>query len=173
MRKEYDRVKATETFQKIVKDEGAIDLREVALGWDAEELSERFWPLELTELGVAELYDWAGHKLGESIHADYMKARVERDKVPSRMAKLEAFALSTDLQLTEELEKAAEAQVHEWLDAHKSAIGKLSAERRDLYREIRRAAPNPTSIQWDLPSSIEVGKGDHGYAKHIFVDANG
>ena len=171
---ERKRLEKTREFKKALKERGQIDLRgiRVAYGVEDGDVSESVEAVVAVRANIDDLQSASGRKLGEGLHAAYVKARVAAGGKPAQ-AKLELATLLDDERTTKLLEEQAGKTFRDEIEKHKTAIRDLPEARREAYRKLRRQAAKPEPEELELPDIYETTKGDRELERHLYVDENG
>jgi type III restriction enzyme len=133
---------------------------------------ESFEAVAAVSENIDDLYAQAGRKLGEGLHAAYLKARVAAGAKPAQ-AKLELATLLDDEKTSKLVEDKAGKLFTKEIEKHKAAMRDLSDARRDAYRKLRRQATKPEPEELELPDIYETVKGEREFARHLYVDEHG
>jgi len=172
---ERKRREKTAAFKKAVKDRAEIDVRGVKVKYRAGEgiPDESFEAVAAVNENINDVYAQSGRKLGEGLHAAYLKARVAAGGVKPAQAKLELATLLDDNKTLKRLEDKAGKVFQEEIEKHKAAIRDLPEARRDAYRKLRRQAARPEHEELELPAIYEAPKGDQSFVRHLYTDEKG
>ncbi len=170
---ERKRLQKTTAFKKALDERAEIDLRAVKVNYRAGGdgiADESFEAVAAVSQNIDDLYAQSGRKLGEGLHAAYLKARVAVAMVKPTQAKLE-LAMLLDIDKTaKQLEEKAGKIFQEEIEKHKAAVRGLPEARRDAYRKLRRQAAKPEPEELELPEVYEATKGDQSFAEHLYTD---
>jgi type III restriction enzyme len=169
--RERKRLERTVAFKKALKERGQIDLRgvHVAYGVEDSDLAETVEAVVAVSANIDDLYAQAGRKLGEGLHAAYLKTRVAAGAKPAQ-AKLELATLLDEEKTMKLLEEEAGKVFREEIEKYKTEIRALSDARRESYRKLRRQAAKPEPEELELPDVYETTKGDREFERHLYVD---
>ncbi len=174
---ERKRLEKSSTFKKTLKERAEIDMRGVKVvyrGGDEEKSEETAESVAAVSQNIDDLYAQASRKLGEGMHAAYLKARVATGKVKPRTAKLELAALLDDEMTVKTLEEGAGKTFNAEAEKHKAAIRDLPEARRETYRKLRRQAAKPEPEELQLPDIYEsIIDEDSFFTGHLFADEQG
>ena len=172
--KELKRLERTVAFKKALKERGQIDVRGVRIAYGVEDgdVSETVEAVVAVSANIDDLYAQCGRKLGEGLHAAYLRARVAAGAKPTQ-AKLELATLLDNEKTTRLLEEEAGRTFRAEIEKHKAAIRALPDARRDAYRRLRRQAAKPEPEELELPDIYETVKGEREFPRHLYVDDNG
>ncbi len=172
---ERERLEKTTGFKKALKERAQIDLRgvKVRYGVAGEIPDESFEAVAAVSRNIDDLYAQSGRKLGEGLHADYLKARVATGTIRPAQAKLELATLLEGEKASKLLEEKAGEVFQKAMEKHKAAIRDLPDARRDSYRKLRRQAARPEPEELELPQLYESTKGERSFADHLYVDEKG
>src|SRR6202011_5803373 len=106
----------------------------------------------IADKNVEDLYNEAGRLLGEGLHREYLRSRLENEAdVDPRAVKLELHTVVTSGGTLNKIDAAANALREQWVDAHKASIRMAGEKARVALREIEGAGSNPTIIELDPP----------------------
>lgn len=170
---ERKRLEKTAGFKKALKERGQIDLRGVKIAYAVEgDVEESVEAVVAVSANIDDLYAQCGRKLGEGLHAAYLKARVAAGGKPTQ-AKLELATLLDDDKTSKLVEDKAGKLFQTEIEKHKAAIRALPDARRDAYRKLRRQAAKPEPEELELPDIYETTKGDREFERHLYVDDKG
>jgi type III restriction enzyme len=159
-----------------LKERAEIDVRGVRVvyrGGTEETSEESFEAVAAVSQNIDDLYAQAGRKLGEGLHAAYLKARVATGKIKPSTAKLELAALLDEEKTVKTLEAKAGKTFKEEAEKHKAAIQGLPDARREVYRKLRRQAAKPEAEELELPDIYEATIGDDSFTGHLYADERG
>jgi type III restriction enzyme len=173
---ERKRLEKSPTFKKTLKERAEIDLRGVRVAYrgGGETPEETAESVAAVSQNIDDLYAKAGRKLGEGLHAAYLKSRVATGKVKPKTAKLELAALLDDEKTVKTLEEEAGKTFNAEAEKHKAAIRDLPEARRETYRKLRRQAAKPEPEELELPEIYEsVIDEDSIFGRHLYSDENG
>jgi type III restriction enzyme len=174
LRGEFERVRKTEEFNKIVHERKA-EIRAVdwQVGLDVTDEDTKI-VLDVSEEDIDTFFDMAGRRVGdEGLHKEWWRAR-RREQVDSVTSKLELIALSVDSAVRRKVEESGQRKVQEWLKANNDSIGNLPEVRRQIYEEIRARAKDPElRSRAFLPYSRLVRKAEDLWDRNIYVDQTG
>jgi len=172
---EYERLKDTPKFQKVVEQKGKVPVREVdwPVHGDLELDQAETRLLDIAAEDLDDLFGTAGRKLGDGLHKAWWKARVDEDSGAKDRAKLEMVALCLDGNVFAKLEHVAQDTVQTWLTLHRPAIEALNEGGRQAYTEIYQLAADPEQVPFHCPASIDVSKAEQTWINHLHVDERG
>lgn len=173
---ERKKVASKAEFKQRVQEAGVIDVRAVTVGiGEADPTAVATSQVAAVAENVEHAFAEAGRKIGGGLHSEYLVVRSNAKKPPPvSQIKLELYALAQDQNVVDAVESRAGELLAQALEARKTDIRKLSDERRQLYRQVRRQAAKPEPEDWELPDAIEVPKGEgKRYEKHLYVDDEG
>jgi type III restriction enzyme len=174
---ERKRLEKNPSFKKTLKERAEIDLRGVRVvyrGGDEEKPDETEEAVAAVSQNIDDLYAQAGRKLGEGLHATYLKTRVATGRVKPRTAKLELAALLDDEKTMKALEETTGKTFNAEAEKHKASIRDLPEARRETYRKLRRQAAKPEPELLELPDIYQsVIDEDSVFAGHLFADEHG
>jgi type III restriction enzyme len=165
----------TAAFKKALKERAEIDVRGVKIKYRAGEdiPDESFEAVAAVAENIDDLYTQSGRRLGEGLHAAYLKARVATGKVRPAQAKLELATLLDSDSTVRLMENETGKVFRGVIEKHKAAIRRLPETRRDVYRRLRRQAEKPEPEELELPDVYEAPKGDRRLRLHLYVDDSG
>lgn len=174
---ERKRLWRTEAFKQSLDESRSITIRGIATHYGedyvSEDLEESFEEIAVATRNIEDRYDLAGRKLGEGLHAEYLKFRVGTGSVKPSTAKLELCALVQNDKVIMKLEEVSRNLLQEKFDKYKATIRDLPEARRELYRRLRRQAAKPEPEELELPELYEAAEGERVFKKHIYSDHNG
>lgn len=174
---ERKRLEKSPAFKKTLKERAEIDLRGVRVvyrGGGEEKPEETEEAVAAVSQNIDDLYARTGRKLGEGLHAAYLKARVATGRVKPRTAKLELATLLDGEKTVKTLEEKAGKTFNAEAEKHKAAIRDLPEARRETYRKLRRQAAKPEAEELELPDIYEaVIDEDSIFAGHLYADEKG
>jgi type III restriction enzyme len=174
---ERKRLEKNASFKKTLKDRAEIDVRGVSVvyrGGAEGPPDESFEAVAAVSQNVDDLYAQAGRKLGEGLHAAYLKARVATGKIKPSTAKLELAALLDDEKTVKALEEMSGKTFNAEAEKHKAAIRDLPEARREAYRKLRRQAAKPEPEELELPDIYQSVIDEDGiFSGHLYADAKG
>lgn len=171
---EYGRLKESAWFKEVVHDRGQIEI--AAINWDVgtEVVSEGgSVKVDIASENVEDLFEATGRKLNEGLHKAWWRERVKDSSADRERAKLELFALGSQIEVVKKVEDAAQALTQKWLRASAAAIAKLNEESRAAYEEVKLLAASPELTSLVYPAVIHVRQGEQAWKKHLYVDDNG
>jgi type III restriction enzyme len=126
----------------------------------------------IAEENIDDLFAEAGRRLGEGLHKEYLRSRMD-EGVDARTAKLEVYALLSTAGVLEQLEAAADDLRIDWTSMHKAAFSHLDEQYRQAFRELQGAGAESVVISIEAPPSIEWVKAKKWWPRHLYVDDNG
>lgn len=170
---EYNRLKKSAWFKLIVEERGKIEIDSVNWGVGTDTVSHgESVMVDIASENVDDLFEATGRKLNEGLHKAWWRQRVKDATADRERAKLELFALGSQLDVMAKVEDAAQALVQKWLKAHSAAIGKLDEDSRAMYEEVKYLASSPEQTPLVYPTVVHVRQGERGWKKHLYVDDN-
>lgn len=171
---EFERVKATETFNSLVHERGLVSIRSVDWQVGLETAEETaVVQLDISRENVDDLFEGAGRRIGnEGLHKAWWKRR-RQEGMDNIQAKLELVALSIDSGVRKRLQDRAQELAQSGLREHGDAINSLPEGRRQTYREIRGLARDPELRRIFLPQEMDVRAVESTWNKHAYVDDRG
>jgi type III restriction enzyme len=171
---ERRRLEKTAGFKQTVKERAEIDVRAVRMRYGVGAIPEEtLEAVAAVSQNIEDLYAQCGRKLGEGLHAAYLKARVAEGSVGPPQAKLELATLLDDDKTLKSLEDSALTVFQEHMEKHRPAISHLPEARREAYRKLRRQAATPEPEELELPKVYEASRGDCIFSRHLYVAAEG
>jgi type III restriction enzyme len=189
LKKELERVKNSKAFKSVLSDATKITVREHQVAYAAgahaavgaagtgavgANGTAQTTALVVAEQNLDDMYDVSGRQLGEGLHADYARSRVDgTDAVPLQEAKLELYALLSDPRTLEKVETVCAKRFTALHDKWRTKIGVVPEGRRHVYRRLLKIAKQPEAATLDLPERMLADKRDTRRDKHVFVDADG
>jgi type III restriction enzyme len=171
---EYEKVKNSERFKRIVEERGQIEID--AVNWDVgtENVQQgETVKVDIASENIEDLFEASGRKLNEGLHKVWWRERVASDSTVRERAKLELFALCTDAELIQKIEKTAGETVQKWLKAHSSIIAGLEEGSRSAYAEVRNLAATPELVPISYPATIQGRSADGDWKKHLYTNEQG
>lgn len=130
--------------------------------------------ISLDGKNVEDLFNRAGHRLGEGLHEDYWQAHYDADD-PNR-ARLELFLLLQQQRVWNSLERACGNRIEALFKQHRQAIKKLTTAEQEEYNKIREIAKDPEALEFLPPSEIMVAvdrnpeAGLRKFPGHLYVN---
>lgn len=121
---------------------------------------------------VDDLFAEAGRRLGEGLHKEYLRIRINESVEPKR-AKLEVYALVATPAVLERIDSDATMQRVAWTTKHKAAFAKLGEQYRQAFRELQGAGGESVQQTIEAPPSVEWSKAKRRWQRHLYVDAKG
>lgn len=170
------RLEKSAGFKQALKERSQIDVRGVRVRYRVEGIpKESVEAVAAVSQNIDDLYAKCGRKLGEGLHAAYLKARVAaaNGSVKPAQAKLELATLLDAEKTVKSLEEKAGKLFSDEIERHKAAIRELPEARRDAYRRLRRQAAKPEPEELELPQVYEATKGGQSFTGHLYLDEHG
>lgn len=169
---EYEKRHETESFRKVMEEEGLLSFggKHVRYGVAEEGDLQETTTTRATE-DVDAQFEEAGRKLGEGLHKQWWRRRVDADEGAREAAKFEAIALAGEPGVAAALEGAALLKTQEWLRAYRNQIRALNEASRLAYQEVREQALHPELTDREpYPDRIQVTKVERSWPAHVYVD---
>lgn len=165
-------------FKKQLEEAALLDLRRRRIGYgvqdqDPEDENDDTKKVAVADKNVDDLYEDAGRRLGEGLHREYLRERLEDDSNDARTVKLELHAIVTTGDSLAYVEAAADALRKKWTDDYKAAIRDSGEKYKVALRDIEGAGPKPTLTEIDPPHYIEANKAEKAWPKHLYVEKDG
>lgn len=189
LEKERKRVYTSTAFQTVLAEATKLTVREVQVayaggpgasvsgagrGRDRGGDGAAASTLALAEQNIDDMYDACGRQLGEGLHVDYVRARVDAESTVSlQQAKLELYALLTAPETLEKLEKGCAKRFTSLHTKWREKIGELADGRRQTYRRLLKIAKEPEAGALELPEKMLADKREDRRERHMFIDDNG
>jgi len=177
--REYARRKESAPYKALVKEDGTIPVNPVVLqyGTDKYETGE-VRQVPVSDEMIAQLYEWARKRLGLDLGLRYWKRRADKDHSENHtITKLEFYALATDGQVVDTLEKTAASIVSSWLNEYKQRINKLDESERTRFDDVKGQVSKPTPDELDFTNRLtldwSVPAGATQWRGHLYQDQNG
>ncbi len=169
----FARVQNTPSFRAIVEERDTLDIRLVSYlyGDEAPEGGEAR-QIPVSPENVTDLFETAGRKIGEGLHKEWWRRRIETGKVAPSRAKLELVALATP-DLKRDLDAAAKQQARTWFTLYREGIRNLTETKRQAYAEIQGLASEPEVESLVYPEVIEAKIEGEMWPKHLYVNDQG
>lgn len=167
---EYDRLKNTKDFKKVVEAQGKVEVRAVQwrVGTDASVTDDDPITLDIADENLVDVFETAGRKLGEGLHKAWWRAR-GTSKASGHRVKRELIALCLDAEVLRKVEATARQIVQGWLKQHQSAIAALADGQRQAYDDIRRLATEPELTSLVYPTTVGGRVAPREWPHHVFV----
>lgn len=171
-------------FRRLVDQAMALDVRRHRITWGLRPdgpVDEGIAPPSVVSVAVEavvaeenidDLFAATGRRLGESLHKEYLRARME-EGADARIAKLEIYALTASPGVLERVESEANAQRNTWAAKHKAAFSSLDERYLQAFREIHGAGSESVTETTVPPASIEWVKAKRRWPRHLYVDDRG
>jgi len=128
--------------------------------------------VRIADQNVNDLFNEAGKVLGEGLHKEYARARLEQG-VPVREAKLELAALVAMIEVTDTVNQAADVLRAEWVGQYKAAINAMPEKCAVALRDIESASTDPQLTTLRMPPSVEGFKSGMEWDRHVYVNTGG
>lgn len=179
LQQQYRNRSETPAYQSVVRNEGTIAVQPTVLSYGTTAATAgETRQVPISDEMVNELYEWARKRLALDLGQRYWKRAAATAGGPShRLIKLQLFALSSDAQVMEELERQAATLVQEWLTEHKIEISRLPEAERSKFAEIKRQVPEPTQATLELAGRLTIDysipSGSVYFPRHVYQTATG
>jgi len=121
---------------------------------------------------VDDLFAEAGRRLGEGLHKEYLRTRMDEGEEAKR-AKLEVYALVATTSVLDRLEADATEQRTDWTKKYKAAFTGLDEQYRQAFRELQGAGAESVAETIEAPPNIEWTKAKKRWQRHLYVDLKG
>lgn len=169
----YDKARDTPEFLAIVAETGQLAIRQVSYGHDPEALQETAIKVKISQENVEDLYKEAGRLLGEGLHTQYWRTRVEQGGTDHRQSKLEVYALAANTNTVKEIDAFASSLTGKLTNEYKAAFLGMEESVRQRFRGIQELASEPVLEILTFPSKIEGTKAATTWEKHLYCDEIG
>jgi type III restriction enzyme len=167
---EFNAVKGTDRFKEIVEDRAKIEIG--AVNWDVGTDVIRdgdTLKVDIASENVDDLFGGVGRKLNSELHKEWLKRRVNIDKMKPETAKLELFALCINPEVIAKLESRANKLVQEWVKKHKKAMGQQGESSQTGYTEVMNLTEKAELREIQYPATIRGKVSDQPLKKHVYV----
>jgi type III restriction enzyme len=168
---EYEKIRNGVRFKEIVDERREIEIGSV--NWDVgtDTVHDgQSMKVNIAAENVEDLFEAAGRRLNEGLHKAWWRDRVKDGAVDREKAKLELFALCIEPDVTNKVEKAAQATVQRWLNVRRGAIGELDEGSLAAYDEVRNLAASPELTPLLYPTTVQSKQAERVWDKHLYVD---
>ena len=174
LRDEHAALSLDETFKEYLQEAAVLDIRRRRVAFGSDDTEETGQPVvkkvAIADKNVEDLYNEAGRLLGEGLHREYLRSRLEEDaEADARAIKLELYAIVTTGTTLTKIDGAADALRKQWVDANKAAIREAGEQFKIALREIEAAGTDPALAEVDPPDVIEVRKAETPWSRHLYV----
>ncbi len=173
LKQDFDRAAGDPEFKSLVDARGKVKVKAVDWQLSGQLTGTETLELDLAEQNLDDLFEAAGRKLGEGIHKNWWRSRVDQEGEAILAAKREIIVLATMPDVLRRLDAAAQKVVRDWLNEYQRAINALPEARLQLYNDVRGLAVDPEVVDIVYPTSIEARRGDVVLDKHLYVDDRG
>jgi type III restriction enzyme len=130
--------------------------------------------VRIADQNIQDLYNQCGRLLGEGLHLEYLRARLDADsKLPPKQVKLELYALLSTPGVLDLINAEADRIRKEWVNAHKASLPHVDEKSRQTWLSIEASGQSPEPFTLAPPLSIETTKATTAWPGHLFVDADG
>jgi len=172
---ELSKLKISGRFDEINKTVAGLALRTLTIDYGRKmesttnDISEI---IELSEFDRNNLFERAGKMLGEGLHKEYWVRHSTRD---AEEVKTEIIVLVGDSNAMERLELFADRLFNDLYDVNQTAFRGFREERKDAYKKLAMASPNPIPLDWELPQTIDftIAEDAQHYESHLYVPVDG
>ena len=178
------RLEAEGSLKHLLDEGGMLEVRRRRMVWGlkpGEAVADG--QLELSSFSVAtktifadenvdDLFGEAGRRLGEGLHKEYLRKRMQ-EHVDARTAKLEIHALVSVTGVLETIDSTSDELRNRWVAEYKATFAGLDEKSRQAFREIQGAGSDSIVEHIDPPQSIEWTKADKNWPRHLYVDDAG
>jgi type III restriction enzyme len=180
--KEQNRLRDTRGFQTAVAAAGKVSVEEVTVVVGGGRVAGKNDPsngnsatdLPASVHDVEDLYAMAGRKLGEGLHADYVRARVSADSsISLKQAKVELYALLSDEKTFTNVEKGCGVRFTKLYAKHQTGINSRGDARRQAYGKLLKMAKEPQATTLMLPDTLPADTRETCWPSHLFIDDKG
>lgn len=165
-------------FEAKLSSHGEITLAAVTVEQDAWTESEgQAVSVRLDQKNIDELFERAGHRLGEGLHLDNWQAHYDEDD--PNLPKLALFLTLQNEKAWNTFEKSTGERVQALFKQHNHAINQLTTVECEEYNKVRELAKDPQALDLLPPTEIMVAVDDdpksgfRNYPSHLFVDEKG
>lgn len=117
-------------------------------------------------------YRMTSRQFKDGLHKTYFSYLVA-EKTASRKAKTTIIALAGHTDVPTAVETAAETLISQWFKDHNAAIGLLSEDTQQAYRNIRQQSKTPQATNPALPKRITMSADDPAWDKHLYSTDKG
>ena len=130
------------------------------------------YEVEAADIDIDRLFEEAGRVFGNGMHIEYWRALSDK---PAKEVKIEAIVLARTSAQIGVLEAWASIAFDKLYDIHKAFISKMKEPRRIIYDRLRLSSAAPTTLNWQLPQSIEFKRNanDPKWERHLYVESDG
>jgi type III restriction enzyme len=184
LEEEREALECDSVFTQLMEEALLLDVRRRRIVWGAPSEDAEQKPLLPPQVAVAaikaavadenidDLFAEAGRRLGEGLHKEYLRVRMDGGVEPRR-AKLEVYALVATPTVLERIDTDATEQRTDWTKKHKAAFGRLDEQYRQAFRELQGSGAESVAETIEAPPSIEWTKAKRRWPRHLYVDAKG
>lgn len=169
---EDKRLRKSKAFAEAIDEKKEISLR--AVTFDYNKLSANLAQAETipaTEENIENLFDLCAKQLGEGLHMEFWRDRVDMND-PLR-AKLALFLILQDTQTLRNLEATCGEQLKRLFERYNQDTRRLTVSAQEKYRKIRRQAKDPEPLNLIYPDTIQLTKGASRWREHLYTDSDG
>lgn len=166
------KLRMDDRFQRQVAGMAEVTIRGLAFSLGGEAIEENEVRVRLAEANLQDLFVLCEKKLGEGLHVEYVKSRVD-EGAQADSAKRELLVLLSDEVLRDHLERLAGQRVEAEFRDRQAAINSLSEEVRAQIIRIIRSARDPQIVPIKLPEQITGTNAPMKWAKHLYQDQDG
>lgn len=173
MIRETERLRKNGSLSKLIEKITELDLRTAAFktGLDAPEEFQDY-AVAIVSDDINQYFEQAGRLLGNGLNIKYWHKRRKED---ANKVKRELVALTRSDESMDRLESLIQKAFNRNYDKHRRILADLGEKRRKHYDRLRLATPEPQSILWVLPDSIDFQRSTTAaeYEKHLYIENNG
>ena len=171
-------------FKQLMEETLLLDVRRRRIVWGVAsddpdldtvlppELAATAMKATIADENVDDLFAEAGRRLGEGLHKEYLRTRMEEGE-EARRAKLEVYALVATTAVLDRVESDATEQWVAWTKKHKAAFAGLDEQYRQAFRELQGAGAESVAETTEAPPNIEWTKAKKKWKRHLYVDPKG
>jgi type III restriction enzyme len=171
-------------FKQLMDEALVLDLRRRRISWGAAadhasdggslspSVATTAVKAAVADENIDDLFAEAGRRLGEGLHKEYLRTRMEEDE-EARIAKLEVYALVSSPDVLGRVESMADDLRIKWTVKHKAAFAQLDEKYRQAFRELQGSGAESVVVTVEAPPNIEWTKAKKQWQRHLYVDAKG
>jgi len=159
------------------RNQGEITIQAVAVEQGTwKEIEGQSVSVRLDQKNIEDLFERAGHRLGEGLQLDYWQSHYNDDEDDPNRPRLELFLILQNPKTWDALEKATGERIKALYMQHRQAIKQLTTAEQEKYNRVREIAKDPEALEFLPPTEIMVyvdadpESGFKAYSGHIFVD---
>ena len=159
-------------FSQQVAGKAEVTVRGLAFNLGGETVEESEAQVNLAEANLQDLFGLCEKKLGEGLHIEYVKRRVD-DGASADEAKRELLVLLSDEELRGSIESLAGQRVEAEFRGRQTAIHALPEEVRAQIIRIIGSSRDQQLLPIKLPEQITGTKAATKWPKHLYQDEEG